>query len=137
MEPSLNSSRKAQPSPFFVGHHLGPVLHQIGPGWVLKDTGTIEDPPAIPLLQALSIRPDLLSPRAMVELQKLCDKATMLGIQQDQNISRQEVVAKIDPAVRLQDPSASVLFTPWSHFSICASSAFLGLASKGQLQIYS
>ena len=44
---------------------------------------------------------------------------------------------RLETAVRLQDPSASVLFTPWSHFSICASSAFLGLASKGQLQIYS
>lgn len=32
-------------------------------------------PAYIKLGQALSIRPDLLSPAAMVEMQKLCDKA--------------------------------------------------------------
>merc|ERR1719181_1233201 len=40
----------------------------------LRDTITSLGPFFIKLGQALSIRPDILSPRAMVELQQLCDK---------------------------------------------------------------
>ena len=40
----------------------------------LRDTITSLGPMFIKLGQALSIRPDVLSPRSMVELQKLCDK---------------------------------------------------------------
>jgi len=40
----------------------------------LRDTITSLGPFFIKLGQALSIRPDILSPRSMVELQKLCDK---------------------------------------------------------------
>jgi len=40
----------------------------------LRDTVTSLGPFFIKLGQALSIRPDILSPRSMVELQKLCDK---------------------------------------------------------------
>lgn len=40
----------------------------------LRDTITSLGPFFIKLGQALSIRPDLLSPRSMVEMQKLCDK---------------------------------------------------------------
>lgn len=40
----------------------------------LRDIITSLGPFSIKLGQALSIRPDILSPRAMVELQKLCDK---------------------------------------------------------------
>jgi len=40
----------------------------------LRDVITSLGPFFIKLGQALSIRPDILSPRAMVELQKLCDK---------------------------------------------------------------
>lgn len=43
---------------------------------MLRDTITSLGPFYIKLGQALSIRPDILSPRAMVELQKLCDKVT-------------------------------------------------------------
>ena len=40
----------------------------------LRNTIVSLGPFAIKLGQALSIRPDILSPRAMVELQQLCDK---------------------------------------------------------------
>jgi aarF domain-containing kinase len=40
----------------------------------LRDTITSLGPFFIKLGQALSIRPDILSPKAMVELQQLCDK---------------------------------------------------------------
>ncbi len=40
----------------------------------LRDIITSLGPFAIKLGQALSIRPDILSPKAMVELQRLCDK---------------------------------------------------------------
>ena len=40
----------------------------------LRDTITSLGPFYIKIGQALSIRPDILSPRSMVELQKLCDK---------------------------------------------------------------
>lgn len=40
----------------------------------LRDTITSLGPFFIKIGQALSIRPDILSPRSMVELQKLCDK---------------------------------------------------------------
>lgn len=41
----------------------------------LRNIVTSLGPAYIKLGQALSIRPDLLSPAAMNELQKLCDKA--------------------------------------------------------------
>jgi aarF domain-containing kinase len=40
----------------------------------LRDIVTSLGPAYIKLGQALSIRPDVLSPAAMTELQKLCDK---------------------------------------------------------------
>lgn len=40
----------------------------------LRDIVTSLGPAYIKLGQALSIRPDILSPSAMTELQKLCDK---------------------------------------------------------------
>jgi aarF domain-containing kinase len=42
----------------------------------LRDIVTSLGPAYIKLGQALSIRPDILSPAAMNELQKLCDKVT-------------------------------------------------------------
>lgn len=45
----------------------------------LRDIVTSLGPAYIKLGQALSIRPDILSPSAMTELQKLCDKVRLLG----------------------------------------------------------
>lgn len=45
----------------------------------LRDIVTSLGPAYIKLGQALSIRPDILSPVAMVELQKLCDKVNYLA----------------------------------------------------------
>ena len=45
----------------------------------LRNIVTSLGPAYIKLGQALSIRPDLLSPAAMNELQKLCDKARSLS----------------------------------------------------------
>ncbi len=42
----------------------------------LREIVTSLGPAYIKLGQALSIRPDILSPSAMTELQKLCDKVT-------------------------------------------------------------
>ena len=42
----------------------------------LREIVTSLGPAYIKLGQALSIRPDILSPTAMTELQKLCDKVT-------------------------------------------------------------
>lgn len=43
----------------------------------LREIVTSLGPAYIKLGQALSIRPDILSPTAMIELQKLCDKVTI------------------------------------------------------------
>ena len=43
----------------------------------LRDIVTSLGPAYIKLGQALSIRPDVLSPAAMTELQKLCDKVCL------------------------------------------------------------
>ena len=43
----------------------------------LREIVTSLGPAYIKLGQALSIRPDILSPAAMIELQKLCDKVTL------------------------------------------------------------
>jgi len=58
----------------------------------------------IKLGQALSIRPDILSPRAMVELQQLCDKVppfdsklAMLTIEEDLGKRVDEVFSQISP----------------------------------------
>jgi aarF domain-containing kinase len=48
--------------------------HEVKRAAELRDTITSLGPFFIKLGQALSIRPDILSPRSMVELQKLCDK---------------------------------------------------------------
>lgn len=44
----------------------------------LRNTIVSLGPFFIKLGQALSIRPDILSPRAMVELQQLCDKVSFV-----------------------------------------------------------
>lgn len=44
----------------------------------LREIVTSLGPAYIKLGQALSIRPDILSPSAMIELQKLCDKVKCL-----------------------------------------------------------
>lgn len=44
----------------------------------LREIVTSLGPAYIKLGQALSIRPDILSPVAMTELQKLCDKVTLV-----------------------------------------------------------
>jgi len=49
----------------------------------LRNTIVSLGPFAIKLGQALSIRPDILSPRAMVELQQLCDKVTTTATTND------------------------------------------------------
>lgn len=46
----------------------------------LREIVTSLGPAYIKLGQALSIRPDILSPVAMTELQKLCDKVSLLLI---------------------------------------------------------
>lgn len=44
----------------------------------IREIVTSLGPAYIKLGQALSIRPDILSPAAMTELQKLCDKVSLL-----------------------------------------------------------
>lgn len=44
----------------------------------IRNIVTSLGPAYIKLGQALSIRPDILSPAAMVELQKLCDKVILI-----------------------------------------------------------
>ena len=51
------------------------ALNEVARAIELRDIVTSLGPAYIKLGQALSIRPDLLSPAAMRELQKLCDKA--------------------------------------------------------------
>uniref|UniRef100_A0A7S1B859 Protein kinase domain-containing protein n=1 Tax=Corethron hystrix TaxID=216773 RepID=A0A7S1B859_9STRA len=86
-----------RPRPLVAARRVGQVFSALSGylGCVLKDAlaGKMEDPEAevnrvrvlresitslgpffIKLGQALSIRPDILSPRSMVELQRLCDK---------------------------------------------------------------
>lgn len=46
----------------------------------LRDIVTSLGPAYIKLGQALSIRPDILSPAAMTELQKLCDKVNISSV---------------------------------------------------------
>jgi aarF domain-containing kinase len=46
----------------------------------LREIVTSLGPAYVKLGQALSIRPDILSPAAMIELQKLCDKVTSYNI---------------------------------------------------------
>ena len=70
----------------------------------LRNIVTSLGPAYIKLGQALSIRPDLLSPAAMVELQKLCDKVpsfenkvAMSVIQQELGRPWHEVYADLTP----------------------------------------
>jgi len=65
---------------FFARTLLDQLLRRQSPDLEVKRAGELRDiitslgPFFIKLGQALSIRPDVLSPRSMVELQKLCDK---------------------------------------------------------------
>jgi len=65
---------------FFARSALDAALGRDDPDLEVKRAGELRDlitslgPFYIKLGQALSIRPDVLSPRSMVELQKLCDK---------------------------------------------------------------
>ena len=65
---------------FFVKTALDVLLKRMNPELEVQHAGELRDlitslgPFYIKLGQALSIRPDVLSPRSMVELQKLCDK---------------------------------------------------------------
>ena len=65
---------------FFVKTALDVLLKRMNPELEVQRAGELRDlitslgPFYIKLGQALSIRPDVLSPRSMVELQKLCDK---------------------------------------------------------------
>lgn len=52
----------------------GVAVIQVKRAIQLRNIVTSLGPAYIKLGQALSIRPDILSPAAMVELQKLCDK---------------------------------------------------------------
>ena len=68
----------------------------------LRNTIVSLGPFFIKLGQALSIRPDILSPRAMVELQQLCDKVpsydnalAMKTIQDELGRSPDELFSKI------------------------------------------
>jgi aarF domain-containing kinase len=70
----------------------------------LRDTITSLGPMFIKLGQALSIRPDVLSPRSMVELQKLCDKVpsypsdiAFQTIQDELGRSVDEIFSEITP----------------------------------------
>lgn len=56
----------------------------------LRNIVTSLGPAYIKLGQALSIRPDLLSPAAMVELQKLCDKVPSFDDAVAMEVVRQE-----------------------------------------------
>ena len=50
------------------------LQHEVKRAIELREIVTSLGPAYIKLGQALSIRPDILSPSAMTELQKLCDK---------------------------------------------------------------
>lgn len=70
----------------------------------LRDTITALGPFFIKLGQALSIRPDILSPRAMVELQQLCDKVPCFDselawatIRQELGKDKSELFSEITP----------------------------------------
>lgn len=70
----------------------------------LRDTITSLGPFFIKIGQALSIRPDILSPRSMVELQKLCDKvpsydSTIAFATMEQELGRpvDEIFSEITP----------------------------------------
>ncbi|MCO5548972.1 hypothetical protein L7F22_002436 [Adiantum nelumboides] len=64
----------------------------------LRDIVTSLGPAYIKLGQALSIRPDILSPAAMTELQKLCDKALLILF-----VGTLPHVASVDVGVGLED----------------------------------
>jgi aarF domain-containing kinase len=51
-----------------------PYQNEVARAIELREIVTSLGPAYIKLGQALSIRPDILSPAAMTELQKLCDK---------------------------------------------------------------
>ena len=71
----------------------------------LREIVTSLGPAYIKLGQALSIRPDVLSPAAMVELQKLCDKVpsfdseiAMKLIEEELGMKPEEVFSELTPA---------------------------------------
>lgn len=53
-----------------------PYQNEVARAIELREIVTSLGPAYIKLGQALSIRPDILSPAAMTELQKLCDKVS-------------------------------------------------------------
>lgn len=65
---------------FFFPNDLSLSLNQneVARAIELREIVTSLGPAYIKLGQALSIRPDILSPAAMTELQKLCDKVKSL-----------------------------------------------------------
>ena len=78
----------------------------------LRDVITSLGPFYIKIGQALSIRPDVLSPRSMVELQKLCDKVPSFDskiafetIERELGKSVDEIFSEITP-----EPVAAVSF---------------------------
>lgn len=71
----------------------------------LREIVTSLGPAYIKLGQALSIRPDLLSPSAMVELQKLCDKVpsfdtniAMALLEEELGVPPSEIFSELSPA---------------------------------------
>ena len=84
----------------------------------LRDVITSLGPFYIKIGQALSIRPDVLSPRSMVELQKLCDKVPSFDskiafgtIERELGKSVDEIFSEITP-----EPVAAVSFPPLGLF---------------------
>ena len=87
----------------------------------LRDIITSLGPFAIKLGQALSIRPDILSPRAMVELQKLCDKVPSY----DNTLAMATIEKELGKPV-------DVLFSELTKDPVAAAS--LGQVYKGKLR---
>ena len=67
------------------------MLAQVKRAIDLRNIVTSLGPAYIKLGQALSIRPDLLSPAAMVELQKLCDKVPSFDNRTAMAVIREEL----------------------------------------------
>lgn len=92
----------------------------------LRDVITSLGPFYIKIGQALSIRPDVLSPRSMVELQKLCDKVPSFDskiafetIERELGKSVDEIFSEITP-----EPVAAVSFSYVVVFLMCPEKLF-------------
>eukprot|EP00913_Durusdinium_trenchii_P032361 g30301.t1 len=72
----------------------------------------------IKLGQALSIRPDLLSPRAMVELQKLCDKVPSYSTEIAMQTLEDELSDKFGKRVRKEDVFSEITSQPVAAASL-------------------